>query len=419
MTFYQQFHEKNTDHPDFIPYLKKSEQLLTRIKQNFEHGAYPFLTILDQPIESMSSPFVEKVRDESRELYVLGTGGSSLGAKTLCELNHAYAVHSYKRPRVHFLENIDPRSFEVFLSEVNWQKASFLIVSKSGSTAETLFQFLTLIDKVPEPSFYENMAVITEFKDSPLFKLASEFGITLFPHPLDIGGRFSVFSVVGLLPAKIAEVDHKAVCDGAWAQLHSILNHEKSFVEGLAVLLQVHDDPRYSEVVMMPYLDRMVSFSFWFRQLWAESLGKNGKGMTPIQSLGTVDQHSLLQLYADGPKNKVFNIVGQRSFKTDLTPHVIYKQDDRLSYMSETNMGDLMRAEQLATIQSLRNQGNTVREFTFDELNESTLGALLVHQIIEVIALALYLNIDAFDQPAVEESKILTKEYLKRLRASQ
>lgn len=419
MTLLHQTHATQRVSEHFTEHCSKAQELIRKIGERYNAGDYPFLSILKTDVEGIESSFVERVQSESLELYVFGTGGSSLGAKTLCELKHAYAVHSFARPKVHFLENIDPSTFRSFLSQVNWDKSAFLIVSKSGSTAETLFQFLSLLANIPDQKSLKNVAVITEIKDSPLYRIAEELKLEIIAHPNDIGGRFSIFSVVGLIPALIAGVDCKKLKNAAISQLEVILsNEDQNFVEGLALMLEAHDRGTYAEVVTMPYLDRLVSYSFWFRQLWAESLGKEGKGMTPIQSLGTVDQHSLLQLYADGPKNKIFNILGQHSFDESIRAHAIQTHDARLEYMNGASMGDLLSAENLATIQSLRNHGSTVREFTFDSLNEEVLGALLVHAMIEVIALAVYQKIDAFDQPAVEESKILTRDYLKKMRVA-
>ncbi|MGN6671501.1 MAG: glucose-6-phosphate isomerase [Candidatus Nucleicultricaceae bacterium] len=419
MTLYHQTHATQNASDHFAKHCSNAEEIIRKIREKYTAGDYPFLSTLKNQDEILQSPFVEKVQKESLDLYVFGTGGSSLGAKTLCELKHAYAVHSFARPRVHFLENIDPSTFKSFLSEMNLEKSAFLIVSKSGSTAETLFQFLALLEHLPDSKTMKNVAVITEIKDSPLHRIAEELKLEIIPHPNDIGGRFSIFSVVGLIPALIAGVDCKKLKASALSQLEIILSNEnQDFIEGLALMLDAHDRGTYAEVVMMPYLDRLVSYSFWFRQLWAESLGKEGKGMTPLQSLGTVDQHSLLQLYADGPKNKIFNVLGQRSFDESIYAHPIQTHDARLEYMNGASMGDLLSAENLATIQSLRNNGAVVREFTFERLNEEVLGGLLVHAMIEVIALALYQKIDAFDQPAVEESKILTREYLKKMRVA-
>lgn len=419
MTFYHQSFEPSPHLTTLDVYRSKARTLISRLASKYEAGAYPFLNALDTQSEAIAKEFQEKIEAESLDLYVFGTGGSSLGGKTLAELKHAYAVHSFMRPRVHFLENIDPHSFSAFLSQVNLKKSAFLIISKSGATAETLFQFLTLLAHLPNAEMSERIAVVTEIKDSPLHKLAQNLNLPIIPHSQTIGGRFSIFSVVGMLPAAIAGIDCDKLRSGAKGQLKAIFEQESSpFIDGLAVLLEAHDDPRKCEVVMMPYVDRLVSFSFWFRQLWAESLGKQGKGMTPLQSLGTVDQHSLLQLYVDGPRNKVFTVVGQTSPASRLIPHAICETDARLDYLTGSSMGDLLYAEQRATVQSLRNQGHLVREFTFETFDEQTLGALLVHTMIEVIALAEFLEIDAFDQPAVEESKVLTKEYLKLLRSA-
>jgi glucose-6-phosphate isomerase len=341
-------------------------------------------------------------------IVVLGTGGSSLGAKTLC------ALSTKKSPEIIFFDNIDPTTFDHFFEDHNLSKTAFLVISKSGSTAETLCQALCVLEKLPNAAPGQIVA-ITEPKESPLQKLAKKRGWPCLDHPTDIGGRFSVLSIVGLLPAMLAGVDIKKVREGAHNHWNSFKKSPSQSPATLAAALhvQLYKTMDISYTVFMPYIDRFENLAKWFRQLWAESLGKEDMGLTPIDAYGTVDQHSQLQLYLDGPKDKFFTVV-----TTDMEgkgPKInIF---DQTPYLENRTMGDLMAAEQKATIDTLTNHGCPTRHIHLNEVNEETLGTLLAQLMLETMLVADMLGVDAFSQPAVEESKRLTRQYLMESKA--
>lgn len=328
------------------------------------------------------------------DVLILGTGGSSLGGKTLCTLS------SQNAPRLHFLDNIDPNTFERLFAIVHPQKTGVLAISKSGSTVETLFQLLTCLQHIDNT----HVMVITEPTQNPLRKLANEHQWTCLDHPTNVGGRYSCFSIVGLIPAILAGLDAQAIREGAQTVLEQHLNEDFPPALQGAALMAHHNKPM---TVMLPYADQLDSFALWYRQLWAESVGKNGKGSTPIKALGTVDQHSQLQLYLDGPKDKFFTLIapewkGRGEKITSM----------HLPEFTGKTMGDLFDAEFRATYETLvRNQCPT-RLITVDTLNERSLGALLMHFMIETVLMSYIIEVNAFDQPAVEEGKILAREYL-------
>jgi len=162
----------------------------------------------------------------------------------------------------------------------------------------------------------------------------------------------------------------------------------------------------------MPYVDRLAYFGLWFRQLWAESLGKDGKGTTPIRAMGTVDQHSQLQLYLAGPRDKLFTLVTLDAAGSGGTVSAAFAEQPALGYLAGRTMGDLLDAEQRATAASLVRQGRPTRILHLARLDEASLGALLMHFMLETIIAADLLGVDAFDQPAVEEGKVLARQYL-------
>jgi glucose-6-phosphate isomerase len=258
---------------------------------------------------------------------------------------------------------------------------------------------------------------VTEPADSPLRRFAARRGFRILDHDPKLGGRFAVFSLVGLLPALVAGCDAVALREGASAALDAALGASAPLEAppALGAALHVAYLRRHNlgGTVLMPYVDRLAPFALWFRQLWAESLGKNGTGLTPLVARGAVDQHSQLQLFLDGPRDKVFTIVTARQKgRGPRVPEDAAREDGELAYLAGRTVGDLMDAEQRATIETLVRHGRPVREMRVDAVEEESLGALLMHFMLETVIAAHLLGIDAFNQPAVEEGKRLARDYL-------
>lgn len=394
--------------------------LLKKVQDNIAQNAYGFFEILgDEEVISEVEKTAEDLKKSFKHFVVLGTGGSSLGAKTLCDLKtNSFADQSHK---VYFLNNVDSHTIEQALGGLDMEQTCFIAVSKSGTTAETLCQTLCIIKHLEAAKIEvkKHFVILTEPKESAITKLAQSYGIAPLAHSQKIGGRFSVFSNVGLLPAALVGVDIRALHQGAKAYVanfQSATSNHPAFEGALFAQQNMAAGKRLS--VMMPYVDRLASFAQWYVQLWAESLGKQGKGSTPIAALGTVDQHSQLQLYSDGPDDKTYTFVMQNSQDSGLTPSDYVSQDDRLSYLKNQTMGDLLYAEARATIDSLVDVKRPVRVMSFAHLDEKVLGELLAHFMLETIVTAEFLEINAFDQPGVEQSKVLTRHYLAKKKAS-
>lgn len=398
---------------------------LNNIREKLEQNAFAFFDILsDEALLSQVEEKAKALKEEFTNFVVLGTGGSSLGAKTLCDLkNNPFGRQKHN---VHFLNNVDSYTIEQMLGSLDLEKTCFIAVSKSGSTAETLCQTLCIMKALETKGMdvKKHFVILTENKDSPLTQLAETYLITPLDHSFDIGGRFSVFSSVGLLPAALMGIDnralHKAAKDYVKDFHHSLttdLNVSHPVLEGSLFAFQALENNK-PIAVMMPYVDRLLSFAQWYAQLWAESLGKQGKGSTPVASLGTVDQHSQLQLYNDGPNDKTYTFLVEDSRKTGLLPNGYVYTDASLSYLENKTMGDLLYAEARATIDSLIKVKRPLRAIAFKHLDETVLGELLAHFMLETILTAELLNINAFDQPGVEESKRLTRHYLAKKHAS-
>ena len=400
--------------------LAKTRDALKGLCDRHADGSLPLL-LLPRTRDDLAplKPIAKAYRDKFDDVVLLGTGGSSLGGQTLCALADCGFGPRPGAPRLHFFDNVDPHTITAMLRSLALDRTGFLVVSKSGSTAETLTQFLICFDAVQKAlgaPAGDRFTAITEPGDNVLRRLAAKFGMTILDHDPGIGGRYAALSLVGLLPAMIAGLDPVAVREGAAEVLAPVLDGAPpESVEpaiGAAISVGLATDNNVTTTIVMPYVDRLADFGLWFRQLWAESLGKNGKGTTPVNALGTVDQHSQLQLYLDGPSDKMFTVMMLNCAGSGPIVEPALADDDALGYLAGKTMGDLMDAEQRATAETLIRNNRPTRIFRLSSLDERMMGALMMHFMLETIIAAHLLNVDPFDQPAVEEGKILTRDYL-------
>lgn len=362
----------------------------------------------------------ERLRGDFGDVVILGTGGSSLGGQCLAALAEQGFAPPPGAPRLHFLDNIDPARFAAMFEALDLSATGALAISKSGSTPETITQLLiylaVLRETLGEGAPARHVTVITEPGDNPLRRIAARFGLPVLDHDPEVGGRYSVLSLVGLLPARVVGVDIVAVRAGAARVVAALIGAKDPAcfppAVGAAIAIALERKGRLAATVIMPYLDRLAPFGLWFRQLWAESLGKEGKGTTPVPALGAVDQHSQLQLYLDGPADKLFTLVVAAQEGRGRPIPAELAGDERLSYLAGRTMGDLLAAEQRATYDTLAAAGRPVRVIALDVLNENALGALLMHYMIEVMIAAELLGVNPFDQPAVEDGKRRARAYL-------
>lgn len=353
--------------------------------------------------------------DSFDDVVVLGTGGSSLGGRTLCAL----ARPSENNPRLHFLDNVDGDTFDRLFAATEPKRTGFIVISKSGSTAETLSQMFHCLDVMQKAIGKDGIAkaflAVTEPGDNVLRRIAKHWGMETLDHDPKIGGRYSALSIVGLLPTMIAGLSPRSVRDGAKSVLDPILEGAapETIAPCIGAALSVGlAQQGINMSVLMPYVDRLADFGLWYRQLWAESVGKDGQGTTPIRAMGTVDQHSQVQLYLDGPRDKLFSLVFSDCATTGgLVPKEL-ANDPSLAYLAGRTLGDLLDAEQRATAETLINRGCPTRIFRVDQVDERALGALMMHYMIETVVAAHLMGVDPFDQPAVEDGKILARKYL-------
>jgi len=360
------------------------------------------VSLLDYTIEQ-----TEKFKRNKKNFVVFGTGGSNLGARALINT-------LIKEPKnILFFDNIDPLFFENGISNLDLNTTGFIIISKSGTTPETLSQFGSIINIAREKNnldiLFKNSLVVTEFKDSPLFNIAKKNNCTLLEHKKDIGGRYSIFSNVGMIPAILADLDVKKIHLGA-----SKVIEKNDFLDTFkfAQIFKFCSSNNYLSNVMMTYSDGLNYFGKWYLQLWAESIGKKDRGISAMHAIGTTDQHSQLQLYLDGPKDKFFTFIKSDYYKKGLKIDAEIMKEESVNYLIDKTMGDLMHAEQEATIDTFKLNNFKFREILLNEINEEAMGTLMAVSIMETIAACIYFEVDPFDQPAVEQGKILTKKYL-------
>ncbi len=365
----------------------------------------------------MLKPHAERFA-KFEHVVVMGMGGSSLSGKTLVALKDQGFGPVKGRPKLWFMDNVDPATYAEFLARLPLERTGFIPISKSGGTPETLAQLFAILNaleaKVGKAKLGQHVIAITEATDNPLRRVAKQIGATILDHDPKVGGRFSALSLVGMLPAMIAGVDAAAVREGAASVLNPVLkaNDVAGIAPALGAALSVGlaREKGINISVLMPYVDRLNTFAYWYRQIWAESLGKDGMGTTPAVALGTVDQHSQVQLYLGGPVDKLFSFLIQdtkgQGFK------MASGGDKALDYLNGSTMGDLLQAEADATAATTVKAGRPVRTIRVKEVDERTMGALMMHFMLETIFAAHLWKIDAFDQPKVEDAKVLTREYL-------
>jgi glucose-6-phosphate isomerase len=322
------------------------------------------------------------------------------------------------------MDNLDADTFAALLAGLPLDTTRFVAISKSGGTAETLMQTIAALAAVKDrglaariPELFLGVSEPEKHnKPNGLRALLGAHRVAMLDHDPGVGGRFSVLTNVGLLPAALLGLDIAAIRTGAARALAPVLDDKAAAdvpaAAGAALAIALAQTRGKSISVLMAYADRLERFTRWYVQLWAESLGKDGKGTTPVGALGPVDQHSQLQLYVAGPRDKLVTIITVASagrgprMAADLA-----RLAGEVDLAGKT-IGDLVAAEGRATAETLAGNGCPVRTIHLDRLDEAAMGELLMHFMLETIIAAHLLGVDPFDQPAVEEGKVLAKRYL-------
>lgn len=409
-------------HEEVMAALDEHGPVVEEVREERRRGKHAFL---DLPYQSEGAKewasFAAGVGRRFKNLVVVGMGGSTLGFAALWKAcSHPFANLKSRRagsPRVFVLENIDPDTVSALFDVARPRDTFFNIISKSGTTPETAANFFVILEKLRKArpdTWPEHLAITTDPEKGPLRSFASREGIASFPVPPGVGGRFSVLSAVGMLPAAIAGIPIDEVLEGARemdsAGFRSGAEGNISFHIALIHHLLAREGKRIA--VLMPYSDGLTGFSRWFRQLWAESLGKRvdltGRevyaGQTPVDALGAVDQHSQIQLYVDGPNDKVIGFLAVEKHRKRVRIPV---QDagGEISYLTGTSLDKLLRAEREGTQVALTQAGRPNYTLTAPALNPKTLGALFYTLEAAVIYAGRMSGVNPYDQPGVEAGK--------------
>ncbi len=383
-----------------------------------EEGEVGFIDLPNQDLSPILQLVDQLKKDPPEWLVVVGIGGSSLGLEAALQALHPFLPSD--GPKLRILDNVDPEKTAAVLREVDLSKAVVNVVSKSGGTAESMANFLVvfkaLSERVGEYEAKKEVVFTTDPQKGTLRELANEHGFKALPVPPNVGGRFSVLSPVALFPLAFVGASVRELLDGArWM---AELCEEKAGIENPALLLAgLHLSlckKGKNIAVMMPYLTRLEGFSRWFCQLWAESLGKEGRGQTPLAAMGANDQHSLIQLFNDGPKDKMVTFLRVENPEEDVEIPGLFSGKETLGYLGGKSLHSLLLNEEIGTAAALAKSGVPSITISLERLNSFTLGALFMLYEITTSVCGLAMGINPFDQPGVEQGKRFTYALMQR-----
>jgi glucose-6-phosphate isomerase len=392
-----------------------SSRKLKEAHEKISTRAWPqlaFMDILSQDTSAIKK-IAKHIRRTSGDFLLLGIGGSALGPRAILEALSPFH-NLQKKPRVFIYDNVDPRTLKNILSLIDLKTTAVNVISKSGSTAETAASFLILWDKMKKKLGKEaskRFVITTDPEKGTLRKIVNDEGLTSLPIPPGLGGRYSVLSSVGLLLAEIIGSRSDELLKGA-KDIHKKcsqpdIRKNPAYMFGTLLYLMNTEKQRTMDV-MVPYADSLKPLSEWFCQLWAESLGKDNKGLTPYPSLGTTDQHSQMQLWIEGPQDKVIIFIHVDDYGTDSKMPAVFKDIEGLNYLSGHSLGELIKAEEEASKLALAKSGRPNMTICMPAIDAYHLGQLFYFFEIATAYTGILLEINPFDQPGVEEGKNLT-----------
>jgi len=394
-------------------YREKARIGLSRLLRLVDEDKAGFVNLPAQDISEIKK-FAKEMNGTFNDLIIIGIGGSSLGVETLCNslLPYGHNARSFAErgsfPRVWVADNVDPAKITEIITECEPDDTFVCVVTKSGSTVETVANFSIIYDWLNSnvKNVKKHICTVTDPKKGALRQISNEMGLKSFSVPENVGGRFSVLSAVGLVPAALLGMDIERLLAGA----SDVIKDQYNKVVTLSSIYMYFMDKGLNINALMPYSSRLASFADWYCQLWGESLGKSSDvdgnsilfGTTPVRAVGTIDQHSQVQLYKEGPKDKIVTFVEVANHDKDKK---IDSDFPAYSYLNGHTLGELCNIELRATEAALKNGGRPSIKISMDILDECTLGALFMlwQYVVPVVGLAN--DVDPFDQPGVEEGK--------------
>ena len=381
---------KNNFFKEFSVNLIKTKEAFNVLVKDIENIDMPILQSYSKNYELDFSPLQIKKFSKFNNIVIIGMGGSILGTKSI----YSYFKRRIKK-NVIFFDNLDENLYSKIK---NLNKSCFIVVSKSGNTIETITNCSVVLSKI---SLKNKLVVITEIKDSPLLRLANKFNAEIIDHKSYIGGRYSVLSETGMFPATLMGLKVKK-----FKNLEKLIknkNFTNCLIKNVASIYALNKK-NINNSVILNYNSELSNLGEWYKQLVGESLGKKGKGITPILSDCPKDHHSALQLYLDGPKNKFYTFFSyaniNKKFKTSnkIIP-------DSIQFLKNKKINSIINAQCEATKNIFRKKNIPFREFFFKKESEDELGMFFTFFVLETILLARLMKIDPFNQPAVEAIK--------------
>ena len=379
---------------------KKFDKIYTNLKREIKNKNKT-LNVLDEKFKlNFRLKDLSKYK-KFKTIVIIGMGGSILGANAIYDF-FRFTI----KKKVYFFDDLDENKLSSLKKKEYLPKILFIIISKSGNTIETLSNTFAL-NIIKKNS--KNIIMISERKNNVLFSLSKKLNLFYIEHKPNIGGRYSVLSEVGIIPAYLMGINIYRLR----SKISDSLNKKNKIYlkKSTTNLVKILKSKKFNSLILLNYAPNLKKLLYWCQQLIAESLGKQGKGFLPVISNAPKDHHSLLQLYLDGPKDKLFYIFSfEKKFKQKIN---FGKKFEGLNFIKKKSISTIKIAQKNALIKSLLQNKSPIREFKIKKSNEETLGQLFSYFIIETIIVGKMLNINPYDQPAVEKVKLYTKKFLK------
>lgn len=381
--------------------IKKTKYIFNSFIKDLKNNQIPLLESYQKDYDFDFSKDQVRKFSKYKNIIIIGMGGSILGTKSI------YSFFKKKiKKNVFFFDNLDPNLNLEFKKIKNLKSSCFIVVSKSGKTIETIINLGSIFSK----SLFKNkLIIITQLNENALINIATKYNAEIIEHKEFISGRYSVFSETGMFPASLMGLNIKK-----FKNMKHLINN-KNFVSSLiknVACIHTLNLKKINNSVILNYDSNLNDLGYWYQQLVAESLGKKSKGINPIISFGPKDHHSLLQLYLDGPKDKFFTFFNfsKKENKLRINQEII---PNNMKFLKNKNLKSIINAESNAVKNIFKLKNIPFRQFTFKKGNEEELGEVFTFFVLETILLARLMNINPFDQQAVEQVKIETKRILR------
>ena len=381
--------------------LKKIKKIFNSFLTDLKNSRIPLLESFEKNYEFDFSPATVKKFSHYKNIFIIGMGGSILGTKSI----YSFLKNKIKK-NVFFFDNLDPNLFAKYKETKNLKNSCFIVAGKSGKTIETIINLSTIFSK----NLIKNkLIIIAEPTDNALMTIANKYNAEVIEHKDFISGRYSVLSETGMFPAALMGLNLLK-----FKNLKKLLknrNFTSALIQNVACIYTLISKKTNNSIILN-YDSNLNDLGYWYQQLVAESLGKKGKGINPMLSFGPKDHHSLLQLYLDGPKDKFFTFFSsnqkEKKFKVfkDIIPN-------SMKFLKNKNVNFVINAQCKAVKNIFKLKKIPYREISFNKKNEEELGEIFTFFVLETILLSRLMNINPFDQPAVEQVKVETKKILK------